>query len=135
MDGFVFWAEKLADKPMENSLFLQGLRAALTQTGMSEEAATVYTFHGWRHYFTSYMRERVTDKVLQKQTGHKSIPMLDHYGGHAIAGDRERMRAAQVETFGGLLPDSLKQTEFSVSVKRETVDGLLPVGTEYREAV
>jgi integrase len=135
MEGFVFWAEKLADKPMEGELFLKGLRAALIQTGMSEEAAAVYTFHGWRHYFTAYMRGRVTDKVLQKQTGHKTLVMIDHYSEHTIAGERERMRAEQVDAFGALLPDSLKQSEYSVSVKRETVGGLLPEGTEYREAV
>jgi integrase len=105
MDGFVFWAAISPNKPMENSLFLQGLRSALVQTGMSEAAAAVYTFHGWRHYFTSYMRERVTEKLLQKQTGHKTLVMLDHYSEHTIAGDRERMRAAQVETFGSLLPE------------------------------
>jgi hypothetical protein len=32
--------------------------------------------------------------------------MLNHYSGHKIAGDRERIRQAQIETFGGLLPDT-----------------------------
>ena len=45
MDGYVFWAEKNPDKPMEASLFIDGLREALILAGMSEESAKVYTFH------------------------------------------------------------------------------------------
>jgi integrase len=113
MDGYIFWAGKLADKPMEATLFVEGLREALIQTGMGREAAEVYTFHGWRHYFASYMKDRVTVKLLQSQTGHKTLVMLNHYSDHRIAGDRERIRQAQVETFGGLLPDA-------TAIKRRT---------------
>jgi integrase len=105
MDGYVFWAEKMPGKPMEATLFNDGLREALKLTGMSEKSANAYTFHGWRHYFTSYMRERINEKLLQQQTGHKTLVMLNHYSGHKIAGDRERIRQAQIETFGGLLPN------------------------------
>jgi integrase len=73
MDSFIFWAERTPGKPMENRLYLNGLRDALQKSGMSKEAAKIYTFHGWRHFYTSYMRERVTEKLLQSQTGHKSI--------------------------------------------------------------
>jgi integrase len=104
MEGYVFWAERKPDKPMEIALFIDGLRDALIQAGMTKETAKGYTFHGWRHYFTAYMREKVTEKLLQQQTGHKTIVMLDHYSGYKIAGDRERIRQAQIETFGGLLP-------------------------------
>jgi len=104
MDSFVFWAEKLPDKPMEAEIFLRDLRAALVKAGMSKESARVYTFHQWRHYFTAYMRERVNEKLLQSQTGHKTLAMLDHYSDHRIAGDRERIQAAQVAAFGELIP-------------------------------
>ena len=36
MDGYVFWAEKNSDKPMEASLFNDGLREALILSGMSK---------------------------------------------------------------------------------------------------
>jgi len=104
MDGYVFWAEKLPDKPIEQDILLRDFRAALLQTGMSKESAAVYTFHGWRHYFTAYMRERVTEKLLQSQTGHKTLAMLEHYSDHRKAGDRERIQEAQVEAFGSLIP-------------------------------
>jgi integrase len=105
MDGYVFWAEISPDKPMEQDIFRRDLKAALAKSGKSPESAKVYTFHGWRHYFTSYMRERVNEKLLQQQTGHKTLEMLKHYSEHKIAGDRERIRQAQIESFGGLLPD------------------------------
>ena len=106
MDGFVFWAEKLPGKPVESEIFLRDLRGALEATGMGRESAKAYTFHGWRHYFTAYMKDRVNGKLLKSQTGHKTDAMLEHYAGHAIAGDRERIRTAQVAAFGGLLPVS-----------------------------
>jgi integrase len=105
MDSFVFWAALRKNKPIEERLLLTDLREALIQTGMSKESAAAYTFHGWRHYFTAYMRERVNEKLLQKQTGHKTLVMLDHYSNHTVQGDRERIRTAQVAAFGGLLPD------------------------------
>ncbi|GHU30318.1 hypothetical protein FACS1894172_03350 [Spirochaetia bacterium] len=105
MDGYVFWAELSHDKPMEAEIFLRDLRSALVKTGMSKESAKVYTFHGWRHYYTSYMIERVNEKLLQKQTGHKTLDMLKHYGDHLLTGDRKLIRDAQIEIFAGLLPD------------------------------
>jgi hypothetical protein len=36
MDGYVFWAERKPDKPMEQAIFNRSLRKALVQTGMSE---------------------------------------------------------------------------------------------------
>jgi len=105
MDGYVFWAERLPNKPMESCLFIRDLRGALMKTGMGQESAKVHTFHGWRHYFTAYMREKVNEKLLKSQTGHKTNAMLDHYSRHAISGDRERIRTAQIAVFGGILPE------------------------------
>jgi integrase len=103
MDSFIFWGERKADKPIEERPLIKDLRAALVKTGMSKESARVFTFHGWRHYFTSYMRERITEKLLQSQTGHKTITMIEHYSDHRTAGDREKIRAAQREVFGALI--------------------------------
>jgi integrase len=106
MDSFVFWAEKNHDKPIEQDIFRRDLKDALKKTGLNQESAKAYTFHSWRHYFTAYMRPRIDEKILQSQTGHKTLEMLNHYAGHRIAGDRERLRQAQIETFGELLPDT-----------------------------
>jgi integrase len=106
MDSFIFWAKQSASKPVESICFLMGLRDALRKTGMSEKAADVYMFHGWRHYFTPYMKSRLDKKLLKSQTGHKTDPMLDHYGDHLLVGDREKIRQAQQEVFGALMPQS-----------------------------
>ena len=111
MDSLVFWAELSPDKPMEAEIFLRDLRAALVKAGMGKESAKAYTFHGWRHYFTAYMRERVNEKLLQSQTGHKTLAMLDHYSDHRIAGDRERIQRAQIDAFGGLISSGATRIE------------------------
>jgi integrase len=108
MDSFVFWAEKLPDKPMEQDIFRRDLKEALIKINLTYEAIKDYTFHSWRHYFTAYMRPKLDEKILQSQTGHKTLVMLEHYAGHRIAGDRERLRQAQIETFNDLLPDSTR---------------------------
>jgi integrase len=112
MDSYVFWAEKYPNKPMEQDIFRRDLKNALTKIGLSNEAVKDYTFHGWRHYFTAYMRPRIDEKLLQSQTGHKTLVMLNHYAGHRIAGDKERIRQAQIETFGTLIPS--KTVNFEV---------------------
>jgi len=106
MSNYVFWAEKYLNKPIEQDIFRRDLKDALAKVNMNAESAKAYTFHSWRHYFTAYMRDKVTEKLLQSQTGHKTLAMLEHYAGHKITGDRERIRQAQIETFGGLLPDT-----------------------------
>jgi integrase len=107
MDGFIFWAALSAEKPMEAEIFLRDLRTALVKAGMSKETAKAYTFHAWRHFFTAYMRPRIDEKLLQKQTGHKTLAMLDHYSDHVLDGDRERIQTAQRETFGALIGEAV----------------------------
>jgi integrase len=109
LDNFVFWSERKSDRPMKGCQFLKGLRQALVKSGMSNAVVKDYTFHGWRHYFTSYMREKVNEKILQRQTGHKTLVMLNHYSEHKIAGDRERLREAQIAVFRNLLPEPLTE--------------------------
>jgi integrase len=71
MDSYVFWAELSPGKPVEEKLFIRDLRKAPVMTGMGKETANAYCFHGWRHTYSTYMRERINDKLLQSQTGHK----------------------------------------------------------------
>ena len=96
----------MPDKPIEQDVFRRDLKDALKKTGLSEESIKTYTFHSWKHYFTAYMRDKINEKLLQSQTGHKTLVMLEHYAGHTITGDRERIRKAQIEMFSGLLSDN-----------------------------
>jgi integrase len=105
-DSFVFWSSRSPGKPMEQIIFLRGLREALMRSGMDEKTAKSYVFHGWRHFFTTYMKDRIKDKLLQSQTGHKTLSMLEHYSGHRVSGDRDKIREAQLNAFSGLLPES-----------------------------
>jgi integrase len=109
-ESFVFWSEHKADIPMCGDIFRDGLRDVLLKIGYDKATAYQYRFHDWRHYYTSYMIDKVTEKLLQKQTGHKTKVMLRRYGGHLISGDRERVREAQVAAFGGLIPAETTST-------------------------
>jgi len=103
-DSFIFWADRLSNKPMERKIIIDGLRKSLVACGLNEDDAKKYTFHGWRHFYTTYMRGKLDDKLLQSQTGHLSIEMLSHYSAHLRDGDRKKIRKVQREVFASLLP-------------------------------
>ena len=102
-DGFIFWGRK-PHQPMTRTGLLSGFRAALVKSGaMTAEEARGYVFHGLRHFFTAEMKSTGADaRILQRQTGHKTLAMLEHYANHETARDvleivnRQRAIAAEV---------------------------------------
>lgn len=102
MEGFIFYAT-IPGKPLEIHVFLDSLRTALEKTGMSKDDARKYCFHSWRHFYAAYMKDHVNAKLLQSQTGHKTLSMLEHYANHKISGDDEQIQAAQTELFGAIV--------------------------------
>ena len=106
-DSFVFWSDTSNDMPMHGTVFLDNLRKALIMIGYTETKAAQYMFHGWRHFFTSYMIRRLDKKLLKSQTGHKTDVMLAHYADHCIEGDRELIQAQEREAFAGILPHNI----------------------------
>jgi len=111
--SFVFWAVTSSKIPMQGSrLFLSGLREALVKVGFTKEEAAKYMFHGWRHFFTSYMVKKLSRKLVKGETGHKTDAMLDLYGDHETVGDRELIQLTKKETFAGLLPERPKLVTF-----------------------
>ena len=103
MSGYVFWAT-VPNKPMESKTWLYELRKVLKSIGVQD--AESYTFHSWRHFFSTYMSERVNQKTLQRQTGHKTLSMLEHYARHETSEDIEMLESAQIQTFGTLVKDA-----------------------------
>ena len=100
--GYVFWGN-LPDKPTDGKLFLTYFREALRRAGMEEAQVKEMTFHAWRHFYTTYMADRVNEKALQSQTGHKTLEMLEHYAAHQTEEQARLITAAQEAVFGGLL--------------------------------
>lgn len=103
MEDFVFPAPLTDNKPMDIKLPNKMLKRQLVKIGLSEDEAKTFCFHSWRHFYTTYMAEKVNDRILQKQTGHKSLRMLEHYGNHCINEDMEVIRNAQIENFGKII--------------------------------
>jgi integrase len=106
-DGYVFYSDTVASKPLDINVLLKSLRQGLRTIGLSEAESKKYTFHGFRHYFTAYMKGKVDDRLLKLQTGHKTDSMLDHYSDHDIDGQAAAVQAAQIQTFGGLIPQRI----------------------------
>lgn len=104
-DSYIFWADIKKDKPMDGRLFVEGLRDALIKIGLPEDEAKKYLFHGWRHFFTSYMVKKLDRKLLKNQTGHLTDDMIELYSDHETEGDRDLIHNVSRETFAGLLPE------------------------------
>jgi len=104
-DSFIFWSTTRKKSPMQGRSFGWGLREALVKIGFTEDEAEEYDFHGWRHFFTSYMIKKLNKKLLKEETGHKTDIMLEHYGNHLLEGEKEIIRETKKEVFAGLLPE------------------------------
>ena len=111
-DSYVFWSDFHAEQPMQGYFFLNGLREALIRIGFTESQAKNYDFHGWRHFFTSYMVKKLDRKLLKSQTGHLTDDMIEHYSDHETVGDRELIQEKQRETFAGLIPEPVLLLEY-----------------------
>lgn len=136
MNAFVFYAT-IPGKPIDTDVFLDGLRYALVQIGVSKENAKKYCFHAWRHFYASYMKDKVSAKLLQSQTGHKTLAMLEHYSDHRIAGDDEQIEAAQIGLFGDIVKDvkiDLDEKKLYQNVKTGLMDksGLYDHSRQFR---
>jgi integrase len=116
-ESYVFWTEYRQDRPMQGYIFNRGLHRALIEIGFSKDDSSKYLFHGWRHFYTSYMIKKLDKKLLKSQTGHRTDEMLAHYGDHETDGDREIIQTTSRETFAGLLPEKQKMIVF----KNETL--------------
>ncbi|GHT71404.1 hypothetical protein FACS1894110_24410 [Spirochaetia bacterium] len=103
-DGYVFYSDMVQGQPMDTTVLLNCLRQGLQTIGLSAAESKKYTFHGFRHFFTSYMKGRIDDRLLKLQTGHKTDSMLIRYSDHDIDGQAAVVQAAQIQIFGGLLP-------------------------------
>jgi len=114
-ESFVFWSTNRKNVPMQGQCFGRGLREALIQIGFSKDEVKKITFHGWRHFYTSYMIGKLDKKLLKSQTGHKTDIMLYHYADHETEGDRELIQAKEKEAFAGLLPELSTSPQGEVS--------------------
>lgn len=105
LSSFIFWTKTTDKKPIENRNFMKELRNELSRMGMDRDFVQSITFHSWRHFYTTYMKEKLNDKLLQTQTGHLTLAMLEHYGNHEKEGEKQKIALAQKNVFSALLPN------------------------------
>ncbi len=107
LDTFIFWSDAKPEQPLDSSVFLKALRNELKKAGMSKEDSESYCFHSWRHFYTTYMADYVSQRVLQSQTGHKTIEMLEHYSNHQTNDEIAEIEKSQLLIFGNIVNNSI----------------------------
>jgi integrase len=117
-DSLIFWTEYKDGVPMQGLHFVDGLRAALEKSGFSADGAKEYVFHGWWHFYTTYLMGKLENKLLKSQTGHLTDAMLYHYGEHQTESDRKTIQAMAVKTFRGLIPSGAINIEPEINTRR-----------------
>jgi integrase len=107
MDSFIFWAYYCPEHPMDIKKLLTSLQLQLQVIGFPEEEAKQYCFHSWRHFYTANMSDKINQRALQSQTGHKTTVMLEHYSNHQLESDAHNIGNAQIEMFGKIVDKSV----------------------------
>ena len=103
LDSFIFFAPLSKNKPMDKKILNQSLKKQMRKVGIAEEDCKQICFHSWRHFYTTYMSEKVNQRILQTQTGHKTLAMLEHYGNHSLESDINEIETAQIELFNDIV--------------------------------
>lgn len=107
LNTFIFWSEVKPEQPLESSVFLKALRNELRKIGLSKEDSESYCFHSWRHFYTTYMADNVSQRILQSQTGHKTLEMLEHYSNHQTDDEIAEIEKSQLSIFGNIVNKSI----------------------------
>ena len=103
LDSYIFFGLLSDNKPMDKKLLTLHLRRQMKLVGIAEEDCKQICFHSWRHFYTTYMSDKVNQRILQTQTGHKTLAMLEHYGNHSLESDVNEVEAAQLELFDSIV--------------------------------
>lgn len=104
MTGFIFWST-LPNKPLDEKVLIKDFRKELSKI-IGEEEAKKYCFHAWRHFFVKNLKNRVSDTILQNQTGHQTLEMLNHYANHIENKDRLLLGAEMTTVFSPILEET-----------------------------
>jgi integrase len=97
--GFVFCSLRRRDNPVDSATIQRGFRQARAAAGIPLERGV--TFHSWRHFYNSQMRDRIPDHALRQLTGHRSEAMTEKYS-HIT----EESRAAAAELAGRIFAEA-----------------------------
>lgn len=107
LDSYIFFGLLSDNKPMDKKLLILHLRRQMKLVGIAEEDCKQICFHSWRHFYTTYMSDKVNQRILQTQTGHKTLAMLEHYGNHSLESDVNEVEAAQLELFNAIVHNTV----------------------------
>jgi integrase len=113
--GYIFYSED-PEKPISQRTLLKGLENSLVKlrTGSNpskeqvEKAAAYWeernvVFHSWRHYYATYIADRVDLRTAQFAMRHKTAAMTQHYANHKNEERMKELSAAVVGAFGNIV--------------------------------
>ena len=103
LEALIFSGAIINTQPMDIKLPNKRLHEQLIKIGLTKEESKKYCFHSWRHFYATYMSDKVNQRALQSQTGHKTVVMLEHYSSHQIDSDITAIESAQMEIFGSIV--------------------------------
>jgi len=100
-DPFIFYG-RLENKPMDEKILINGLRAACEAIVIDARARNV-VFHSWRHFYAARMADKMTADQIVRITGHKTKAVFEEYADHVIDENLEKMGRAAAESFDNIL--------------------------------
>lgn len=99
-EGYLF-PNKPGTGPLDHKAVNDHFQAALAKIGIDEKTRVSrnITFHSWRHYANTRIRETLGDLLTRSFIGHGDVEMQDHYT-HQMNEDYERFIKAQMGLLG-----------------------------------
>jgi len=79
---FLFYADKISDKPAESEIFVRSLYKAFKKIGLDEQTRKDrnITFHSWRHFLNSLLiNARIPLQKIQGLVGHSALGDMSHH--------------------------------------------------------
>lgn len=133
--GFIFYGidpDIPADaSSIRNGLYDQMFRYSLTQRPLEVDEPTArrarraefdkerverrIDFHGWRHFFATFVGDRSDARTVQLATRHKTLAMAERYSDHKQKAQFDQVNRVVTEVFGGLFGDDRGDGEAEAS--------------------
>lgn len=111
-EKFIFASPVNPTKPLRTESLLRALKKQLVIIGLPKQYAKTFTFHSWRHFHDTYLKDKIDSRILENQSGH-SIEMIEKlYANHEKPTDKEELFQAQKNIFGPILEPCVKDFKF-----------------------
>lgn len=99
-DSYLFFSDDISH-PCNARHWTEELQTMIRKMGIPNSRS--YTFHAWRHYFSTTMADHTSSRKVQLLTGHKSDSIFLQYSNHQILETLDQLQELQTELFTPLI--------------------------------